>query len=128
MKTKFNLTSELGILFVYVSSILGIGILFFLIYSITIAALPAVIICIFIELSFYLKFYRFFFKFKNVSFDNQYIYFDNQSIPLKNVREIEKGKIIYFIEGEDFEIELYYNHFYGINLEILEEFHYKSTS
>ncbi|WP_428231928.1 hypothetical protein [Flavobacterium sp.] len=126
MKTKLNLTSELGNIFIYVTIIFGVGILFFLTYSIIILAIPAIIICIGIEISFYIKFYRPFLKFKNVFFDDEFIYFDNQSIPLKSIIEIEKGKIIYIKEGEDLENELYYNSFYSTNFEILENFYYKT--
>ncbi|OHT46051.1 hypothetical protein B0A71_00645 [Flavobacterium tructae] len=121
MTTKYKLTSDLGIIFTHVCNIIGVIILFFLIYSILIVEIGAIIFCLILESFLYLKFYRFFSKFKNVTFDINFFYFENEVIPIKNITNLKKGRITYTYKNET--KELHYNYFYGINYNKLKEFH-----
>jgi hypothetical protein len=126
MITKYKLTSTLSTLFVYIIYTIGIGIFFFLIYSIITIDIPGIITCLALELFFYIKFYRLFLKFKNIMFDFECIYFDNESIPFKNITEIKKGKITYI--KKDIKNSVYYNYFYGINYNQLNNFYHSENN
>jgi hypothetical protein len=121
MQTNFKLTSTLGEIFVYVIYIIGIGFTGFLIYSVIIKDTSGILTCLLLILFFYFAFITKILKFKNVTFDNKSIYLEDENIPLKEVKNIKLGEIIFQKNGK--EVKINYNYFYGENYKKLTEFY-----
>lgn len=121
MNKKHELSSTLSKLFAYNIYIITVGIFFFLIYSIIIFEVSAIIFCLILELLVYIKFLRLLFKAKNIFFDSENIYFDNETIPLKDILEIKNGKITY-VKNEILNY-VYYNYCYAKNNSLLNNFY-----
>jgi hypothetical protein len=103
-----------------VTSIIGIGFLSFLAYSFFTKDTEGVIVCAILCVFLYIAFIRKFLRFNNVSFDSKCIYVGNKIIYLKNIDNIEKGKIIFSENG--ISEKVYYNYFYGKNYKLLTDF------
>ena len=121
MATKYNLTSTLGEIFVFVVYIIGIGFLGFLIYSIITNEISAILTCLALNIFLYFAFIKKIIKFKKLTFDNKSIYFEDKSVSLKEVKSIKLGKIIFQENGK--EVKINYNYFYGENYKMLTEFY-----
>ena len=118
---KYNLTSTVGEVFVYVIYIIGIGFLGFLIYSVIINETGAILTCLGLNIFWYFAFIKKILKFKKITFDAKSIYLENECISLKQVKSIEIGELT--IQKNEEEVTTNYNYFYSENLKMLEEFH-----
>ena len=118
---KDNLASTLGEVFVYVVYIIGIGFLGFLIYSVIINKIGAILTCVGMNIFWYFAFIKKILKFKKITFDAKSIYLDNECISLKQVKSIEIGELT--IQKNEEEVRANYNYFYSENLKMLEEFY-----
>jgi hypothetical protein len=121
MQTNYKLTSTLGEIFVYVVYIIGIGFFGFLIYSIMINEMSAILTCLVLNIFLYFAFIKKILKFKKLTFDNKLIYFEDESVSLKEVKSIKLGELI--IRKNEKEVKINYNYFYGENYKILKQFY-----
>ena len=117
---KYQLTTSISLIFVYVTYIIGIGFLSFLAYSFFTKGTEGIIVCTILCLFIYIAFIRKFLRFNNVSFDSKCIYIEDKIIYLKNIDKIEKGKIIFSENG--ISEKVYFNYFYGKNHKLLTDF------
>jgi hypothetical protein len=121
MATRYNLTSTLGEIFVFVVYIIGIVFFGFLIYSIITNEISAILTCLALNIFLYFAFIKKIIKFKKLTFDNKSIYFEDKSVSLKEVKSIKLGEIIFHENGK--EVKINYNYFYGENYKMLTEFY-----
>ncbi len=117
---KYQLTTSISLIFVYVTYIIGIGFLSFLAYNFFTKDTEGIIVCAILCVFLYIAFIRKFLRFNNVNFDSKFIYVGDKIINLKNIDKIEKGKIIFSENG--ISEKVYYNYFYGKNHKLLTDF------
>ncbi|MTH15289.1 hypothetical protein [Flavobacterium sp. LC2016-01] len=114
---RYKLNNEISFLYNLVFKIIFIGSFGFLIYSILIQELPAIIFCVlFSSWAFFLN--RKFKKFKTIEFDEENIYFDNEMINFKDIESIQNGVIILKDEGKD--VEFWYSPISSKELNLLK--------
>jgi hypothetical protein len=121
VSNKYSLTSTLGEVFVCVIYIIGSGFLGFLIYSVVINEMSAILTCLALNIFLYFIFIKKILKFKKITFDTKSIYLDDECISLKQVKNIKIGELI--IRKNEKEIKINYNYFYSENFRMLKEFY-----
>ncbi len=92
---KYKLNSGISTLNQYLITIIGIGFLGFLIYSIITKDIAGTIVCSIHVIFSYLFFIRKIKRFKEIEFDEQNIYFDETKIPYEDIIDIKFGKIVF---------------------------------
>ncbi len=92
---KYKLNSGISTLNQYLITIIGIGFLGFLIYSIITKDIAGTIVCSILVIFSYLFFIRKIKRFKEIEFDEQNIYFDETKIPYEDIIDIKFGKIVF---------------------------------
>ncbi|SNR24277.1 hypothetical protein SAMN04487979_101306 [Flavobacterium sp. ov086] len=118
---KHKLNHEISFLYRLVFKIIFIGSLGFLIYSILIQEVSAIISCVLLSSwGFFLN--RRFKKFKTIEFDENAIYFDDIKIDLKNIEKIGMGKIIFKATLEEKPINFFYSPLFDSNFNLLKTF------
>ena len=118
---KHKLNHKISFLYRLVFKIIFIGSLGFLIYSILIKELSAIISCVlFSSWGFFLN--RRFKKFKIIEFDERSIYFDNIKIDFKGIEKIGCGKIIFKKNLEKEPISFFYSPLFDSNFNLLKTF------
>lgn len=118
---KYELTTFLSEAFKYIVYVIGIGFIGFMTYCLIIRDLNGSLVCLFLILFWYLASIRKIRKFENITFDSKNIYIENQSFSLKEIKQIEKGKIV--LEKNGKEENHFWNHFYGKNYSLLKTYH-----
>ncbi|PIF32262.1 hypothetical protein CLU81_2784 [Flavobacterium sp. 9] len=121
---KYKLNHEISFLYRLVFKIIFIGSLGFVIYSILIEEVSAIISCVLLSSwGFFLN--KRFKRFKTIEFDENAIYFDDIKIDLKNIEKIGMGKIIFKATLEEKPINFFYSPLFDSNFNLLKTFHQK---
>lgn len=118
---KYNLSSSLGQISVYIIYIMGIELLGFLTYSIIVNNIDGTIACLLFIVFFYFAFLRKVLKFKKITFDSKSIYIGDECISLRDVESLQTGEIILQKNGN--QEKIIYNSFFCDNLKILKGFY-----
>ena len=119
---KYKLNHEISFLYILVSKIIFIGSLGFLIYSILIREISAIVFCTIFSLFSFVSI-QVFKKFKTIEFDEKSIYFDDIKIDLKDIEKIGLGKIIFKMSLEKAPINFFYSPLFDSNFNLLKTFH-----
>jgi hypothetical protein len=117
MKDIQKLKSVLGSIFVIIIYVLTIGFLFLILFFIVTKNFSGVIVSLTALLLLYFKFHKSIRKFKDITFDSNFIYFDDELIPLTNIIDIKKGKIIYIEKG--IKKMVFYNYYFSLKYNVL---------